>query len=46
MRLEYIDYPSETYEYVKAKHKAPKPYMSLRGPQIDPLPISVSGTFT
>ena len=46
MRLEYIDYPSETYEAVKEFHKSPKSFMSLRGPQIDPLPIATQGTFT
>jgi hypothetical protein len=30
MRLEYIDYPAETYETVKKFHMVPKPYMSLR----------------
>jgi hypothetical protein len=46
MRLVYLDYPNEAYEYVKNTHKIPKPYFSLRGPQIDPIPLASSSTFT
>ena len=45
MRLEYIDYPSDSYESVKKMHMSPKPYYSLRS-QLDPISVANSGTFT
>lgn len=46
LRLQYLDYGEQNFEIVKKYHMAPKSYLSLRGPQIDSIPISTSGTFS